>query len=135
VDKEGHILGQGHATRDKVEWLIPLLWPIDILNLPRRGPTPVLRPETQLTLKFMEDIEVPIQQVSYEQVPSISDADSALQSYGLVPPAFGLARAHPSWTKPFVDTWREKNTEEYIQRQQAARAAWEEQEAFRIRQP
>jgi hypothetical protein len=37
VDRQGRILGKGHAVRDIVEWSIPILWPIDLLNLPRRG--------------------------------------------------------------------------------------------------
>jgi len=64
VDKEGRILGKGHAVRDTVGWAIPVLWPIDILNLPRRGPRPVLKNETRLTLKVMDDMEVPLKQPS-----------------------------------------------------------------------
>ncbi len=60
VDREGRILGRGHRTRDIVEWSIPILWPIDLLNLPRRGPRPTLKAETRLTLKVMDDTEVPI---------------------------------------------------------------------------
>jgi hypothetical protein len=60
VDREGRILGKGHRTRDIVEWSIPILWPIDLLNLPRRGPRPTLKTETRLTLKVMDDTEVPI---------------------------------------------------------------------------
>ena len=48
VDRDGKILGTGHAVKDTVEWLIPVLWPIDLINLPRRGPTPVLKAETRL---------------------------------------------------------------------------------------
>jgi hypothetical protein len=59
IDREGRILGRGHAVRDTVEWLIPVLWPIDLLMLPRRGPRPVLKSETQLTLKVMNDFGVP----------------------------------------------------------------------------
>ncbi len=62
VDKQGRIHGNGHPVRDIVEWSIPLLWPIDLLNLPRRGPRPVLKAETRLTLKVMDDIGVPSQQ-------------------------------------------------------------------------
>ena len=40
VDRVGRILGKGHPVRDVVEWSIPILWPIDLLNLPRRGPRP-----------------------------------------------------------------------------------------------
>jgi hypothetical protein len=42
VDRQGRILGEGHPVRDIVEWSIPILWPIDLLNLPRRGPRPTL---------------------------------------------------------------------------------------------
>ena len=59
VDQQGRILGKGHRTRDIVEWSIPILWPIDLLNLPRRGPRPTLKTETRLTLKVMDDAEVP----------------------------------------------------------------------------
>lgn len=70
VDKEGRIHGSGHATRDTIEWLIPVLWPIDLINLPRRGPTPVLKAETRLTLKVMDDFGVPTkQEIQQEQQP------------------------------------------------------------------
>ncbi len=36
-----------------------ILWPIDLINLPRRGPRPVLKEETRLTLKIMDDLVVP----------------------------------------------------------------------------
>ena len=58
VDRDGRILGNGHAVRDTVEWLIPVLWPIDLINLPRRGPRPVLKAETPLTLEIMDDIGI-----------------------------------------------------------------------------
>ncbi len=60
VDKQGRIHGKGHAVRDTVEWMIPILWPIDMINLPRRGPRPTLKEETRLTLKVMDDLVVPI---------------------------------------------------------------------------
>jgi hypothetical protein len=59
VDRQGRILGKGHPVRDIVEWSIPILWPIDLINLPRRGPRPVLKEETRLTLKIMDDLGVP----------------------------------------------------------------------------
>jgi hypothetical protein len=59
VDREGRILGKGHAVRDAVEWTIPILWPIDVLTLPRRGPRPTLKRETRLTLKVMDDLGIP----------------------------------------------------------------------------
>ena len=59
VDKDGRILGKGHPVRDTVEWLIPVLWPIDLINLPRRGPYPTIKPETRLTLEIMDDLGIP----------------------------------------------------------------------------
>ena len=59
VDREGRIIGKGHATRDVVLWSIPILWPIDLLMLPMRGPRPTLKQETHLTLKVMDDLAVP----------------------------------------------------------------------------
>ena len=59
VDRDGKILGNGNVRKDTVEWLIPVLWPIDLINLPRRGPSPVLKPETRLTLELMDDLGIP----------------------------------------------------------------------------
>ncbi|KAA6461826.1 hypothetical protein DYQ86_09235 [Acidobacteria bacterium AB60] len=59
VDNQGRIQGKGHATRDIVTWSIPILWPIDLLMLPMRGPRPTLKEETRLTLKVMDDLPVP----------------------------------------------------------------------------
>ena len=67
VDKDGKILGNGHPVRDTVEWMIPILWPIDVINLPRRGPRPVLKPETRLTLELMDDLGLPDQTPVYQQ--------------------------------------------------------------------
>lgn len=59
VDKHGDIKGKGHATRDTVEWLLPPLWPWKILTLPARGPRPALKGEQQITVRLMDDIEIP----------------------------------------------------------------------------
>jgi hypothetical protein len=71
VDREGRILGKGHPVRDIVEWSIPLLWPIDLLNLPRRGPRPTLKQETRLTLKIMDDFAVPMTEPQREESPGL----------------------------------------------------------------
>jgi hypothetical protein len=65
VDQNGRILGKGHPVRDTIEWLIPVLWPIDLINLPRRGPSPVLKPETKLTVELMDDLGIPDLQPQY----------------------------------------------------------------------
>ncbi len=59
VDRHGDVVGRGHATRDVVEWLIPPLWPWKILMLPARGPRPTLKGESQITVRLMDDIQVP----------------------------------------------------------------------------
>ncbi len=78
VDRQGRILGKGHPVRDAVEWSIPILWPIDVLNLPRRGPRPTLKGETRLTLKVMDDFEIPAAQP--RPVPEVPYEDP----YGLM---------------------------------------------------
>jgi hypothetical protein len=71
VDRYGRILGKGHAVRDTVTWMIPVLWPIDLINLPRRGPRPTLKEETRLTLKVMDDLGIPDNmQDPYQRDPS-----------------------------------------------------------------
>jgi len=60
VDRDGRILGKGHEERDIVMWSIPILWPVDLLMMPMRGPRPTLKEETRLTLKVMDDLSVPI---------------------------------------------------------------------------
>ncbi len=59
VDKEGKIDGKGHATRDVVEWMIPPLWPWKVIMLPARGPRPALKGETVLSLRLMDDVQIP----------------------------------------------------------------------------
>jgi hypothetical protein len=59
VDRQGDIVGHGHAKRDTVEWLLPPLWPWKVLTLPARGPRPELKGEEPMTLRLMDDIEVP----------------------------------------------------------------------------
>jgi hypothetical protein len=59
VDRQGEIQGKGHPRRDVVEWMIPVLWPIKVITLPFRGPYPALKGETRISLRLMEDIEVP----------------------------------------------------------------------------
>jgi hypothetical protein len=59
VDRQGKIIGHGHATRDTVEWMLPPLWPWKVLTLPARGPRPALKGEVTVTLRLMEDVTVP----------------------------------------------------------------------------
>jgi hypothetical protein len=59
VDKEGKIKGKGHAKRDVAEWLFPPLWPWKVIMLPARGPRPKLKGETVLSLRLMDDVQIP----------------------------------------------------------------------------
>jgi hypothetical protein len=59
VNKEGDIRGKGHAKRDVVEWMLPPLWPWKVIMLPARGPRPTLKGESQLTLRLMDDVQIP----------------------------------------------------------------------------
>jgi hypothetical protein len=82
VDEEGKILGQGHPKRDAFAWMLPILWPIDIVRLPARGPRPTLSGEVPVVLRLMDDVDIPCS--SY---PTCSGAS---------PMAFGPRRFEPN---------------------------------------
>jgi hypothetical protein len=69
VDKHGKIDGKGHATRDAVEWAIPVLWPIKLATLPARGPYPKLAGEQTITLRVMQDTVIPFPVAARNRVP------------------------------------------------------------------
>jgi hypothetical protein len=105
VDNEGRIHGKGHPVRDTIEWMIPVLWPIDLINLPRRGPRPVLKSETQLTLKVLDDFGIPSQAEQDYQQPALIERRAAAierhkedmidQGYMTADEAFGSQEAAP----------------------------------------
>jgi len=59
VDKQGKIDGKGHPKRDIVEWLLPPLWPWKLMMLPARGPRPTLKGESVLSMRLMDDVQIP----------------------------------------------------------------------------
>jgi hypothetical protein len=59
VDREGKIHGRGHPKRDALGWAIPILWPVKVITLPARGPRPTLKGEVRMTLRLLEDVELP----------------------------------------------------------------------------
>jgi hypothetical protein len=69
VDAQGDIKGKGHPKRDAMLWAVPLFWPVKIMTLPARGPYPALKGETRLTLRLMEDVEVPFSIARNSTVP------------------------------------------------------------------
>jgi len=94
VDKDGKIHGTGHPVRDTVEWMIPVLWPIDLINLPRRGPYPELKAETRLTVMVLNDFGIPTKNEVQKQPEMISKynyADNEPQQQAAAP----IERAYP----------------------------------------
>src|SRR5215469_1170252 len=65
VDRKGDIHGKGHATRDVVEWTLPVLWPLKVATLPARGPYPTLKGEVRIALRLMEDVELSMPAARY----------------------------------------------------------------------
>jgi hypothetical protein len=59
VDRGGKIDGKGHPKRDVIEWMLPPLWPWKVIMLPARGPRPTLKGETTLSLRLMDDVQIP----------------------------------------------------------------------------
>ena len=102
VDKKGDIMGKGHAKRDVVEWLIPPLWPWKVLMLPARGPRPTLKGESQITVRLMDDIEVPQAGAglrSYEKPASYNRPPASYH-----PQSFGRPKAPEKPVEKPVDT-------------------------------
>lgn len=69
VDAQGDIHGKGHPKRDAILWAVPVFWPIKVLTLPARGPYPALKGENRLSLRLMEDVEVPFPTSAKNSVP------------------------------------------------------------------
>ena len=70
IDKTGSVKGKGHPKRDAILWAIPVFWPIKILTLPARGPFPTLKGETRLSMRLMEDVELPVPSQAMNNVPA-----------------------------------------------------------------
>jgi hypothetical protein len=106
TDRDGKIRGGGHPTRDVVEWMIPVMWPIKVLNLPRRGPYPALKGESRLTLRLMEDVVVPATVPLRAAVPSPPWAAQPTKyipsPYGLLRPASYVSRTSAQSSSPEV---------------------------------
>ena len=70
IDKTGSVKGKGHPKRDAILWTIPVFWPIKVLTLPGRGPFPTLKGETRLSMRLMEDVELPLPSQAMNKVPA-----------------------------------------------------------------
>jgi hypothetical protein len=113
VDVNGRILGTGHAVRDTVEWMIPVLWPIDLINLPRRGPRPVLKAETRLTVKILDDFGIPTKTEVQHQPELISRynyADPAPAQQAPAPIERAYAQPAQQQAAPMLQTYTQPNS-------------------------
>ena len=90
VDKQGSIDGNGHATRDVVEWMFPPLWPWKVISLPFRGPRPALKGEEPLELRLMDDIVLPQSLLHPDRPPYASSRPAA---YNVTPQANAMQLA------------------------------------------
>jgi hypothetical protein len=61
-------------------WMIPLFWPIKVFTLPMRGPYPALKGESRLSLRLMEDVEVPFAVAHNYPAPPWKDEQSSYNS-------------------------------------------------------
>ncbi len=82
VDRDGKVHGRGHAVRDSVEWMLPPLWPMKVILLPRRGPYPTFKGETRLTMRLMEDVEIPQLASNVPMPPWSTDRSSSYMQPG-----------------------------------------------------
>ncbi len=101
VDKQGAIDGNGHATRDVVEWMLPPLWPWKVISLPFRGPRPTMKGEEPLELRLMDDIVLP-QSVMHPDRPPYAASRPA--SYNATPQINAVQLAVQTNTTPRSET-------------------------------
>jgi hypothetical protein len=110
IDKTGSVKGKGHPKRDAILWTIPVFWPIKVLTLPVRGPFPTLKGETRLSMRLMEDVELPTVAKAYPAPPWVNQnssyrAPSAIQPAAnrtprLIPRAEYASAATPAEIQP-----------------------------------
>jgi hypothetical protein len=100
VDKQGAIDGNGHATRDVVEWMLPPLWPWKVITLPLRGPRPTLKGEEPLELRLMDDIVLPQSLLHPDRPPYASSRQS---SFNVASQASAMQLAVGKAVSPMAD--------------------------------
>jgi hypothetical protein len=106
TDRDGKMHGKGHPVRDAVGWMVPVLWPIKIITLPMRGPYPALKGEARLTMRLMEDVDVPVPMAARASIPAPPWATPSSYSpaaYGLLRPASMVTR-EPAVSAPTDDS-------------------------------
>jgi hypothetical protein len=112
VDSSGKIDGKGHATRDTVEWLTPPLIPVKLVTLPARGPEITLTDKTKITVRLMEDVQLP-------PMPATTFTPSPRDRTASMSPISYLARSPQEDGRPLVLIMRDQSM-------RAARRFWVE---------
>jgi hypothetical protein len=104
VDAEGKVHSKGHPKRDTALWAIPVFWPVKIITLPNRGPYPSFKGEARLTLRLLEDIEVPLAasaaRASVPMPPWVSPSRYDTSSSILYTPASTAPRGQSATLQP-----------------------------------
>jgi hypothetical protein len=95
IDKTGSIKGKGHPKRDAALWLVPVFWPIKVLTLPARGPFPTLKGESRLSMRLMEDVELPTLAKAYPAPPWVNQNSSYRVPSAIQPAANRTPRLIP----------------------------------------
>ena len=75
--------------------MVPVLWPIKIVTLPMRGPYPAFKGESRLTMRLMEDVDVPVPTAARASIPAppwARPASYTPEAYGLLRPASMVTR-------------------------------------------
>jgi hypothetical protein len=98
VDAQGDMHGKGHPKRDAFFWAIPLFWPVKVFTLPARGPYPALKGESRLSLRLMEDVEVPFPTTAQNSVPRPPWSSSSRSDYRTTPSAYQSVSSLPQPT-------------------------------------
>lgn len=100
VDAEGKVHSKGHPKRDAALWAVPVFWPVKILTLPNRGPYPAFKGEARMTLRLLEDIEVPLSasnaRASVPMPPWVSPSRYDASSSIIYPPSASIPRVQPA---------------------------------------
>jgi hypothetical protein len=93
--------------RDALGWAVPILWPVKVVTLPARGPRPTLKGEVRITLRLLEDVEVPAAVVTSRTASRVPEASQFRSSSTAMSTASSTLsaeeQAHALTFSPFAD--------------------------------
>jgi hypothetical protein len=109
VDAEGRAHSKGHPKRDAALWAIPVFWPVKLITLPNRGPYPTFKGEARLTMRLMEDIEIPVSTRASVPMPPWATPSS----YNYSPSTLYIPASTPSAPRAQAATLQQANFVEH----------------------